>query len=122
MIRIQKVDALKIRFPDPAGNPYLSFAAMMMAGLDGIRNKIHPGDPMDKDLYDLPPEEAIDIPTVCASLEDAVSELKNNHAFLIEGDVFSMDLINSYIDLKMEEITALRMTTHPIEFDLYYSS
>ncbi len=113
---------IEVRFPDAAGNPYLMFAAMLMAGLDGIKNKIHPGDPMEKDLYDLPPEELQDVPTVCASLEEALGYLERDHEFLIQGDVFNKDLIDAYIQLKMEEITRLRMTTHPVEFELYYSS
>lgn len=112
---------IEVRFPDPTANPYLAFSAMMMAGIDGIRNKIHPGEPMDKNLYDLPPEEASDIPQVCSSLELAIDCLRKNCGFLLAGDVFTEDLINSYIDLKMEEITKLRMTTHPMEFELYYS-
>jgi glutamine synthetase len=103
------------------GNPYLSFAAMMMAGLDGIQNKIHPGDAMDKDLYDLPPEEEKAIPQVCYSLDQALAELDKDREFLTAGGVFTDDVIDGYIDLKMSEVTLLRMTTHPIEFDMYYS-
>ncbi len=116
-----KARRIEIRFPDPMANPYLSFSAMMMAGLDGIQNKIHPGDPMDKDLYDLPPEEAQDIPTVCHSLDQALEALDNDRDFLKAGGVFTDDLIDAYIELKMEEVNRFRMTTHPIEFDLYYS-
>ena len=94
---------------------------MLMAGLDGIQNKIHPGDAMDKNLYDLPPEELKDIPTVCHSLDQALEELDRDRAFLTAGDVFTDDTIDAYIALKMEEITRLRMTTHPVEFDMYYS-
>ncbi len=112
---------VEVRFPDPTANPYLAFAAMMMAGLDGILNKIHPGDAMDKDLYDLPAEEAANIPTVCHSLDMALEALDADRAFLTEGGVFTDDLIDGYIELKMEEVTRLRMTTHPIEFDMYYS-
>ncbi len=112
---------IEVRFPDATGNPYLSFAAMMMAGLDGIQNKIHPGDPMDKDLYDLPPEEEKAIPTVCHALDQALDCLDKDRDFLIAGGVFTNDLIDAYIALKMTEVTQLRMTTHPIEFDLYYS-
>jgi glutamine synthetase len=112
---------VEVRFPDPTANPYLAFAAMMMAGLDGIQNKIHPGDAMDKDLYDLPAEEAASIPTVCHSLDMALDELDADRAFLTEGGVFTDDLIDSYIELKMEEVTRMRMTTHPVEFDMYYS-
>jgi len=103
------------------GNPYLSFAAMMMAGLDGIQNKIHPGDAMDKDLYDLPPEEEKAIPQVCYSLDQALDELDKDREFLTAGGVFTDDVIDGYIALKMQEVTQLRMTTHPIEFDMYYS-
>ena len=102
-------------------NPYLAFAAMMMAGLDGIQNKIHPGDAMDKDLYDLPPEEEKQLQLVAFSLEEALKELDKDRAFLKAGDVFTDDLIDAYIDLKMENVTRLRMTTHPVEFDMYYS-
>ncbi len=112
---------IEVRFPDATGNPYLSFAAMMMAGLDGIMNKIHPGDPMDKDLYDLPPEEEKVIPTVCHALDQALESLDRDRDFLTTGGVFTHDLIDAYIALKMTEVTQLRMTTHPIEFDLYYS-
>ena len=112
---------VEVRFPDPTANPYLAFAAMMMAGLDGIQNKIHPGDAMDKDLYDLPAEEALAIPTVCHSLDMALEALDADRDFLTAGDVFTNDLIDGYIDLKMDEVTRMRMTTHPVEFDMYYS-
>ena len=112
---------IEVRFPDPTANPYLAFAAMMMAGLDGIQNKIHPGDAMDKDLYDLPAEEALAIPTVCHSLDMALDALDADRDFLTAGDVFTNDLIDGYIDLKMDEVTRMRMTTHPVEFDMYYS-
>jgi glutamine synthetase len=112
---------VEVRFPDPTANPYLAFAAMMMAGLDGIQNKIHPGDAMDKDLYDLPAEEAANIPTVCHSLDQALEALDADREFLTAGGVFTDDLIDGYIELKMEEVTRLRMTTHPVEFDMYYS-
>lgn len=112
---------VEVRFPDPTGNPYLAFAALMMAGLDGIQNKIHPGDAMDKNLYDLPPEELKDIPTVCSSLEEALESLNKDRDFLTAGGVFTNDMLDGYIDLKMEEVTRLRMTTHPVEFDMYYS-
>ncbi len=112
---------VEVRFPDPSGNPYFAFSAMMMAGLDGIQNKIHPGDAMDKDLYDLPPEEERAIPTVCSSLDQALEALDKDRAFLTTGGVFTNDLIDAYIDLKMEEVTRLRMSTHPVEFDMYYS-
>jgi len=112
---------IEVRFPDPTANPYLAFSAMMMAGLDGIQNKIHPGDAMDKDLYDLPPEEAAEIPTVCHSLDQALDCMSADRAFLTTGGVFTDDMIDAYINLKMEEVTRMRMTTHPIEFDMYYS-
>jgi glutamine synthetase len=117
-----KARRIEVRFPDPAANPYLSFAAMMLAGIDGIKNKIDPGEPIDKDLYDLPPEEAKDIPTVSSSLRQALENLDQDRAFLLVGDVFSNELINSYIELKKKEIIRLQMTTHPIEFEMYYSS
>ncbi|KAA6187270.1 glutamate--ammonia ligase [Thiohalocapsa marina] len=116
-----KAARIEVRFPDATGNPYLSFAAMMMAGLDGIQNKIHPGDAMDKDLYDLPPEEEKAIPQVCYALDMALNELDKDREFLTAGGVFTDDVIDSYITLKMKEVTLLRMTTHPVEFDLYYS-
>jgi len=112
---------IEVRFPDPTANPYLAFAALAMAGLDGIQNKIHPGEAMDKDLYDLPAEEAAEIPTVCSSLDQALDSLSADRAYLTVGGVFSDDMIDAYIDLKMEEVTRLRMTTHPVEFDMYYS-
>ena len=112
---------LEVRFPDSNGNPYLMFAALMMAGLDGIQNKLDPGAPLDKDLYDLPPEEEGNIATVCSSLDQALDALHADREFLLAGDVFSNDCIDSYIELKMEEVTRFRMTTHPIEFDMYYS-
>jgi glutamine synthetase len=92
-----------------------------MAGLDGVQNKIHPGDPIDKNLYDLPPEEAAKVPHPCHSLDQALEALEADHAFLTKGGVFSEDMISGYIDLKMEEVTRFRMTTHPVEFDMYYS-
>ncbi|HRD48459.1 MAG: glutamate--ammonia ligase [Candidatus Competibacter sp.] len=112
---------IEVRFPDSTANPYLAFAAMMMAGLDGIQNKIHPGEPMDKDLYDLPPEEEKVIPKVCFYFDEALAALDADHAFLTKGGVFTDDLIQAYITLKNEEVTRLRMTTHPVEFDMYYS-
>jgi glutamine synthetase len=112
---------IEVRFPDSTANPYLCFAAMLMAGLDGIRNKIHPGDPADKDLYDLEPEEAKNIPTVCHSLDMALEALDKDRGFLKEGGVFSDDVIDAYIALKMQEVTKLRMSTHPVELELYYS-
>jgi len=112
---------LECRFPDPTANPYLAFAAMLMAGLDGIENKIHPGDPMDKDLYDLPAEELKDIPTVCGSLREALEELSADRDYLKKGGVFTDDQIDAYIELKMEEVFAFEHTPHPIEFEMYYS-
>jgi glutamine synthetase len=112
---------IEVRFPDPTANPYLAFSALMMAGLDGIKNKIHPGEAMDKDLYDLPAEEAKAIPQVCHSLDMALEALDSDREFLTAGGVFTDDMIDGYIDLKMEEVTRLRMTTHPVEYDMYYS-
>ena len=112
---------IEVRFGDAAGNPYLTFAAMMMAGIDGIINKIDPGAPMDKDLYDLPPEEERNIPRVCHALDQALEALDADREFLKAGDVFSDDLIDGYIALKMHEVTRFRMSTHPVEFDMYYS-
>jgi glutamine synthetase type I len=113
---------VEVRFPDPTTNPYLAFSAMLMAGLDGVQNKIHPGDPVDMDLYHLPPEEAKKVPNVCASLEQALGCLRDDHAFLTRGGVFSEDFLDSYIELKEGELTRFRMTTHPVEFDMYYSA
>ncbi|MDQ3564708.1 MAG: glutamate--ammonia ligase [Pseudomonadota bacterium] len=112
---------LEIRFPDSTANPYLAFTGMLMAGLDGIANKIHPGEPMDKDLYDLPPEEEAEIPKVCHAFDQALAALDNDRGFLKAGGVFTDDVIDAYIKLKMDEVTRLRMTTHPVEFDMYYS-
>jgi glutamine synthetase len=112
---------VEVRFPDPTGNPYLAFAAMMMAGLDGIQNKIHPGEAADKDLYDLPPEEGKLIPTVSSSLEMSLAALDADRGFLTAGGVFSDDMIDAYIEMKEGEIQRLNMTTHPIEFEMYYS-
>jgi glutamine synthetase type I len=116
-----KARRIEVRFPDPTANPYLAFSAMLLAGLDGVLNKIHPGDPIDKNLYDLPPEEAKKVPNVCSSLEQALSELNKDRAFLTKGGVFSDDMLDAYIDLKMEEVTTFRMTTHPVEYAMYYS-
>jgi glutamine synthetase len=116
-----KARRIEVRFPDSTANPYLAFSAMMMAGLDGIQNKIHPGDAMDKDLYDLPPEEEKAIPQVCHALDQALGALDADRKFLKAGGVFTDDVIDSYIALKMNEVTRIRMTTHPIEFDMYYS-
>jgi glutamine synthetase len=116
-----KARRIETRFPDPIANPYMCFAALMMAGLDGIQNKIHPGDPATKNLYDLPPEEEAKIPTVCHSLDQALEALAADHEFLTKGGVFSNEFIDAYIELKMEEVSRIRMTTHPVEFDMYYS-
>jgi glutamine synthetase type I len=116
-----KARRIEVRFPDPTANPYLAFTAMLMAGLDGVQNKTHPGDPLDKNLYDLPPDEAAKVPHPCASLEEALDELDKDREFLTRGGVFSEDMIDAFIELKMEEVTRFRMTTHPIEFDMYYS-
>ncbi|MDB5974806.1 MAG: glutamate--ammonia ligase [Nevskia sp.] len=112
---------IEVRFPDSTANPYLAFAAMLMAGIDGIQNKIHPGEASDKDLYHLPPEEDKKIPRVCHSLDMALEHLDQNRGFLTAGGVFTDDVIDAYIELKMQEVTRFRMTTHPIEFDMYYS-
>ncbi|MFD2179156.1 glutamate--ammonia ligase [Veronia pacifica] len=116
-----KARRIEVRFGDPTANPYLCFAAMLMAGLDGIKNKIHPGDAMDKDLYDLPAEEAAEIPTVASSLEQALQALSDDRDFLTSGGVFTDDFIDSYIGLKSQDVERLQMTTHPVEFELYYS-
>ncbi len=116
-----KAKRVEARFPDPSANPYLCFAALLMAGLDGIKNKIDPGPAMDKNLYDLPPEELADIPTVCGSLREALSELEADMDFLLAGDVFTKDQIDGYIALKMEELEEYEHTPHPVEFKLYYS-
>jgi len=116
-----KARRIEVRFPDSTANPYLAFAAMLMAGLDGIQNKIHPGDAMDKDLYDLPPEEEKAIPQVCHSFDMALEALEADREFLTRGGVFTNDTIDAYISLKMEEVTRLRMSTHPVEYDMYYS-
>jgi glutamine synthetase len=116
-----KAKRVEARFPDPSANPYLAFSALLMAGLDGIQNKIHPGDPSDKDLYDLPPEELAGIPTVCASLREAQESLEADHDFLLKGDVFTKDQIEGYLALKWEEVYAFEHTPHPVEYKLYYS-
>jgi glutamine synthetase len=112
---------VEVRFPDSTGNPYLAFAAMLMAGIDGIKNQIHPGGSFDKNLYDLAPEELEGVPTVAPSLDDALSALEHDRAFLTAGGVFSDEMLDAYIDLKRQEIKRLSMTTHPLEFELYYS-
>ena len=111
----------EVRFCDSAGNPYLTFSAMLLAGLDGIKNKIHPGDPIDQDLYSLTAEEEKKIPTVCAALHLALDALEEDHDYLTESGVFSKDMIEGYMELKMEEVNRLRSATHPAEFDMYYS-
>ncbi|MFQ6548785.1 type I glutamate--ammonia ligase [Aestuariibius sp. 2305UL40-4] len=116
-----KAKRVECRFPDPSANPYLAFAALLMAGLDGIANKIDPGEASDKDLYDLPPEELANIPTVCASLREALDELEADHEFLLKGDVFTRDQLDGYMELKWEEVYAYEHTPHPMEFKLYYS-
>lgn len=121
MIASPKGRRIEVRFPDPAANPYLCFAALLMAGLDGIVNKIHPGDAMDKNLYDLPPEEAKEIPTVAGSLDEALACLDADREFLTRGGVFTNDAIDAYIKLRQEEMERVRMTPHPVEFELYYS-
>jgi glutamine synthetase len=120
-VQSDKARRIEVRFPDPTANPYFAFAAMMMAGLDGVQNKIHPGDPMDKNLYDLPAEEAAKVPHPCASLDEALANLDKDREFVTRGGVFSNDMIDAYIALKMEEVTRFRMTTHPVEYDMYYS-
>jgi glutamine synthetase len=117
-----KARRIEVRFPDPLANPYLAFSAIMMAGLDGVRNKLDPGAPMDQDLYELTHEELKKVPTVCASLEEALHALETQHDFLLEGGVFTKDLIDAYVKLKMEEVTRFRATPHPLEFEMYYSS
>ncbi|QIE41714.1 type I glutamate--ammonia ligase [Meridianimarinicoccus aquatilis] len=116
-----KAKRVEARFPDPSANPYLCFAALLMAGIDGIKNKIHPGEANDKDLYDLPPEELAEIPTVCASLREALECLEADHDFLLAGDVFTKDQIEGYMALKWEEVYNYEHTPHPVEFKMYYS-
>jgi glutamine synthetase len=116
-----KAKRVEVRFPDPMANPYLGFAAMLMAGLDGIKNKLDPGSAMDKDLYDLPKEELKAIPTVCGSLREALENLDKDRGFLKNGGVFDDDFIDSYIELKMTEVARYEMTPHPVEFEMYYS-
>ncbi|MDE3080452.1 MAG: type I glutamate--ammonia ligase [Paracoccaceae bacterium] len=116
-----KAKRVEARFPDPSANPYLAFAALLMAGLDGIKNKIDPGPASDKDLYDLPPEELAAIPTVCGSLREALTELEADHDFLLAGDVFTKDQLEGYMALKWEEVYAYEHTPHPVEYQMYYS-
>ncbi len=116
-----KAKRVEIRYPDCSGNPYLSFSALLMAGLDGIQNRIDPGDPLDKDIYDLPPEELAVVPKMPASLEEAILELEKDYDFLMKGDVFTEDVIRTWIRYKMEsEVDALRLRPHPWEFAMYY--
>jgi glutamine synthetase len=116
-----KAKRVEVRFPDPGANPYLAFSAMLMAGIDGIQNRIHPGEAMDKNLYDLPKEELAKVPTVCGSLREALHALEADHEFLTKGGVFSQDAIESYIELKMEDVMRFETTPHPVEYDMYYS-
>lgn len=116
-----KARRVEVRFPDSMANPYLAFSALLMAGLDGIQNKIDPGEAMDKDLYDLPPEQGAQIPQVAVSLDQALAALDSDRGFLTAGGVFTDDMIDGYLALKAEEVERLRMTTHPVEFDMYYS-
>ncbi|MGJ8619368.1 MAG: type I glutamate--ammonia ligase [Methylophilaceae bacterium] len=120
-VHSDKARRVEARFPDPTANPYLAFSALLMAGLDGVQNKIHPGEPATKDLYHLPPEEDAAIPTVATSLEQALQALEDDHEFLTRGGVFSEDWVSSYIAFKMDEVTQQRMTPTPLEFDMYYS-
>ena len=110
-----------MRVPDACANPYLAYAAMLMAGLDGVKNKIDPGEAMDKNLYELPPKELAKVPTVCGSLEQAINALDKDHDFLLKGDVFTKDAIDAYLDLKREEQDRYRLTPHPVEYDMYFS-
>ena len=116
-----KARRIEVRFADPTANPYFAFSAFLMAGLDGVMNKIHPGEASHKNLYDLPPEEDAKIPTICSSLEQALESLNSDREFLTKGGVFSDSMIDAYIDLKMDDVTRLRMATHPLEFEMYYS-
>ncbi len=117
-----KSKRVEFRFPDAMANPYLCYSALLMAGLDGIQNKIHPGDAMDKNLYDLPPEELSEVPTVCGSLREALDSLLADHDFLLKGDVFSKDQIEAYVELKWDEVYRFEQTPSPVEFDMYYSA
>ena len=120
LVTVPANNRIEVRFPDPMNSGYLAFTALMMAGLDGILNKIDPGAPMDKDLYDLPPEEAKAIPQVCGSLREALGALDADRDFLKKGGVFDDDQIDAYIDLKMEENMKFELHPHPVEFDMYY--
>ncbi|GAA0284905.1 type I glutamate--ammonia ligase [Alteraurantiacibacter aestuarii] len=118
----EKAKRVEFRFPDPLANPYLSCAALLMAGIDGIQNKIHPGEAMDKNLYDLPPEELAEVPTVCGSLREALNALEADHEFLLQGGVFTKDQIDAYMELKWEDVYRFEQTPSPVEYDMYYSS
>ncbi|WOO49624.1 glutamate--ammonia ligase [Hafnia alvei] len=122
VVASMKARRIEVRFPDPLANPYLAFAAQLMAGLDGIINKIHPGDAMDKNLYDLPPEEAKEIPTVAGSLEEALNTLNADREFLTRGGVFTDDAIDAYLELLRADVQRVRMAPHPLEFEMYYSA
>ena len=122
LVSSPKARRVEVRFPDPTANPYLDFAAMLMAGLDGVQNKINPGDPLDKNLYDLEQEEAAKVPHPCASLDEALENLDKDREFLTRGGVFTNDMLDAYIALKYEEVQRFRMTTHPIEFEMYFSA
>jgi glutamine synthetase len=117
-----KAKRVEFRFPDAMANPYLAYAALLMAGLDGIRNKIHPGEAMDKNLYDLPPAELANVPTVCGSLREALGALEADHDFLLQGNVFSKEQIDAYAELKWAEVMRWETTPSPVEFDMYYSA
>ena len=117
-----KAKRVEFRFPDAMANPYLCYAALLMAGLDGVKNKIHPGEAMDKNLYDLPPAELADVPTVCGSLREALEALEADHEFLLKGDVFTKDQIDAYCELKWDEVLRVETTPCPAEFDMYYSA
>ncbi|NJR78772.1 type I glutamate--ammonia ligase [Sphingomonas corticis] len=117
-----KSKRVEVRFPDAMANPYLAYAALLMAGLDGIQNRIHPGEAMDKNLYDLPPAELAEVPTVCASLREALDSLTADHDFLLKGDVFTKDQIEAYVELKWSEVARWEMTPSPVEYDMYYSA
>jgi glutamine synthetase len=118
----EKSKRVEFRFPDALANPYLAFAALLMAGLDGIQNKIHPGEAMDKNLYDLPPAELAEVPTVCGSLREALEALEADHEFLLKGDVFTKDQIDAYAELKWEDVSRFETTPSPVEYDMYYSA
>jgi glutamine synthetase len=117
-----KAKRVEVRFPDAMANPYLAYAALLMAGLDGIKNKLHPGDAMDKNLYDLPPAELAQVPTVCGSLREALESLEADHDFLLQGGVFTKDQLDAYIELKWPEVMRWETTPSAVEFDMYYSA